>query len=229
MKKYLTVGFLGLGLALSAVSPTRAEIDLNSTDTFMVIIPTRSIVLIKDDLSYSDTRKRISERSRDEAKALLEWTKSRIDVRKQEIKSFDVELKAAKKARQAAQVLSLSTQIKATQQLVTLLNGRKELREAEVELSNAELDETEKANAAYQFELELATKRTERDTLAVTGGDALTLSTLNQVVYQLESKLLDAQQKLAASRQTTAAREKALVDRRRVLFQSQSKLQGKSK
>ncbi len=229
MQRYLTGSLICLGIVLTALSPTRAEIDLNSTDTFMVVIPTRSMVLIKDDLASAETGKRIAERSRDEARALLEWTKSRIDVRKKEIKSIDEGLKTAKKEKQAAQILSLTTQKKAAEQVVTLLIGQKELREAEVELSNAELEETEKANAAYQFELELATKRTERDTLAVTGGDALTLSTLNQVVYQLESKLLDAQQKLAASRQTMAAREKAMVDRRRVLFQSQSKLQGKSK
>lgn len=226
MKSCLFILFFPVIVLVTSASSTLAEIDLNSTDTYMVVVPARSTVLVEDDISYADSRKRIAERSRDEAKALLEWTKSRIDVRKREAKSFDDGIKTAKKEKQSAQLLSMTTQKKAVERVVSLLNSQRELRDAEVDLSNAELDEIEKMREAFLLELELSKKRIERDTLSARGGDALTLSTLHTVVFELEGKLLDAQQKLASSRQTMSSREKSMVDRRRILFESQNKLRG---
>ncbi|MBK7141827.1 MAG: hypothetical protein IPH75_07090 [bacterium] len=214
------------GVVLSTASMTNAQEQRLSmlTDPRMVVIPTRTVDEINNDMENARAGKQLADYRRVQAETRLAQVDGTIEGRKVTLGDVDRRKNEAKKAKRETEVMALEIEKKANEQAINLLNKLKDLRKTEVDEAKADAEWAEIDFTALQLETELVRKRTEFDSLNAAGAGDLTLTTSQQVLRELEVRLLKLQQQRAESTQKLASKQKDIISRRMKLHEAQLKL-----
>ncbi len=218
---FVTAGIL---LSLSANLVAQEQQQSMLTDPRMVVIPTRTFDEINNDADNAKASKSLAELRRQQAEERLRQVDGTIDSRKKMLSDVDRRKNEAKKAQRASELIALDIEKKANQQAVGLLNKLKELRKTEAEESKAEAELADVEFQTLQLESELVRKRNEYDSMATAGTGDLTLTTAQQVLRELEIRVLKLQQQQAEATQKVASKQKDIISRRMKLHEAQLKL-----
>lgn len=214
------------GTLLLVSPPVNAQEQTQSilTDPRMVVIPTRTIDEISNDLDNAKATKQLADYRRLQAETRLAQVDGTIETRKNTLSDVDRRKNEAKKANKKSELMALDIEKKANQQTIELLNKLKDLRKTEVEEAKADAELSDVESSALELESQLITKRMEYDSLSYTGAGDLTLGTTQQVLRELEIKLLKLQKEQAEATQKVASRQKEIIGRRMKLHEAQLKL-----
>jgi hypothetical protein len=197
---------------------------LIATDPRMVVIPWRTLAEIDSDIGNAQITKQLAmdRKARAEGRA-LEIEKS---IANKDVASKDADRRKdeAKKAGRASEAIGLQSEVKANKQAVNLLKRLKDLRKAEIEEAEVEVDRTDLDIRVLEMEKELLNKRTEYNALVTSGGGDLTLNTAQQILGDLEVRLLQLQKERASATEKLASKQKDIVSRRMKLHDAQVKL-----
>ncbi len=213
-----------ISLATLVATPSVFSQSRMTTDPRMVVIPWRGASEIQSDLDNAAEAKLLAQDRRERAETRLREIANNLETRKQTLKDIDRRKDEAKKNKRESEEISLKIEEKANKQAVDLLNRLKDLRKAEVEEAKAEIERAEVDIEVLQMETELLSKRDEYDSLAATSTGDLTLTTAQQVLQNLEVRLLELQRKRADATQKLASKQKDIVTRRMKLHDAQAKL-----
>jgi hypothetical protein len=167
----------------------------------------------KLDLAESDAEIRQRQGLEDQVKAMVE-------VKKQEISTLDAQRKLAEKSKQEAEVASFEAEKKDAERHKQFLERRVSLHQAEKESATARRSFAEATRKALELELQLANRRTERDVTA--GRDAAVSLRHDNVIRDLERKVLEAQRVQADREKQLADRHQDIARRRLELYQAQA-------
>jgi chromosome segregation ATPase len=194
------------------------------TDPRMVVIPTRTQDEVSNDIDNAKATQQLAEYRREQAEGRLKQVDETIDGRKKMMGEVDRRKDEAKKSKKQSELIALDIEKKANQQAIDLLNKLKDLRRTEVDEANADAELAKVEFSALELETELIRKRMEYDSLAASGAGDLTLSTTQQVLRELEIRVLKLQQQQAEATQKVASRQKEIIARRMKLHEAQLKL-----
>lgn len=214
----------GMLLMVSPRANAQQQTQSILTDPRMVVIPTRTIDEVSNDLDNAKATKQLADYHRLQAETRLAQVDGTIETRKNKLSDVDRRKNEAKKANKQSEVMALDIEKKANQQAIDLLNKLKDLRKTEVEAAKADAELSEVESSALELETQLITKRMEYDSLSYTGAGDLTLGTTQQVLRELEIKLLKLQKDQAEATQKVASRQKEIIARRMKLHEAQLKL-----
>ncbi|MGB5107294.1 MAG: hypothetical protein WBP42_11345 [Candidatus Zixiibacteriota bacterium] len=190
----------------------------------MVVIPWRSAAEIGSEIDNAQADKTLAVARRIQAEGRRREIESAIETRKLSLKDGDRHSDDAKAGKRESEVIGLEIESKAGKQAIDLLNKLKDIREAEIDEAKAETELADAQIATLQMENELLIKRTEYDSLYYTGANELSLATFQQVLGELEVRLLKLQQDQADATQKLASKQKDIVDQRMKLHKAQLKL-----
>ncbi len=215
-----------MGLLVLTVPAIDAQEQQQSmlTDPRMVVIPTRTVDEINNDMENARAGKQLADYRRTRAEYRLQQVDGTIESHKVTLGDIDRRKGEAKKAKKETEVMALEIEKKANRQAIDLLDKLKDLRKSEVEEAKTDAELTEIDLSALQLETELVRKRAEYDSLYMAGAGDLTLTTSQQVLRELEVRLLKLQQQRAEATQKLASKQKDIVSRRMKLHQAQLKL-----
>ena len=216
---------LSLGVAAfttSAVAEDRPQSLV--TGPRMVVIPWRNAAEIGNEINNAQADKSLAVERRIQAENRRREIEAAIDTRKLAKKDGDRHIDDAKSGQRKSEVVGLEIQSKAGQQAIDLLNRLKDIRGAEIDEAQAETDLADAAIATLQMENQLLLKRTEYDSLSYASANELTLATAQQVLGELEVRLLKLQQDQAGATQKLASKQRDIVDQRMKLHKAQLKL-----
>jgi hypothetical protein len=215
-----------LAAILLTSSPAFSQSQLQPilTDPRMVVIPSRSIDDVSADIDNATVSKQLALDRKAQAEYRLKESQQAIESRKGNLKDTARREKDARKGKRESEAIALKIESKASQQAIDLLNRLKDLRKAEVDEADAEADLADIEIKAFGLEKELQGKRIEYNSLTSSAGDELSQKTAQQVIGELEVRLLKIQQDQAAAAQKVAAKQKDVVSRRMRLHQAQLKL-----
>jgi len=201
-----------------------AQLNPIPNDPRMDVIPVRTQAEITKDINNTNATKVLSEARRGRAEDRLQQLDRIINDRKRAVSDVDRQKKDAKQAKRGTEAVGLELKQKADQQAVNLLDKLKDLRNSEVDAATAETELADAQIGALLLEAELARKRTENDSLAVAGLGNLSLSSNQQVLGELEARLLKLQKQQAEAAQNVASKWKDIVSRRTELHEAQLKM-----
>ena len=104
-----------------------------------------------------------------------------------------------------------------------LLERRRSLREAEIDLERKRGEAADLSRKALELELQLVLKRMERTPRLLSAAEK---ASFDQVVGDLQRRTLEAQRSQAAKAADVADREKKIVEHRLAILQAQQKIIG---
>ncbi len=194
------------------------------TDPRMVVIPERSQDQISTDIDNAKATRQLAQDRKTQADARLKEIESAIDTRKDELKATEKRKEDAKKGKRESELIALQSELKANKQAVDLLIRLKELRKAEIEEAKVCSDLSEVEIRLFEMEKELQGKRVEYTTQLLSGAGDLTKITNQQVLKELEVRLLKLQKEQADLTQKLAAKQQELIKQRMKLHEAQIKL-----
>ena len=194
------------------------------SDPRMVVIPSRGLSEIAADIDNSMAYKQHAVDRKSQADNRLTEIEGAIEARKVSNKDVDRHKSEAKKAKRESEVIALDIEKKVNQQAMDLLNRLKDLRKVEIEEAKLAIEMADAEIKALQLENELQHKRIEHDSLTAAMASALTLSTNQQVLRELELNLLKLQEEHASATQKLASKQKDVVSRRMKLHEAQIKM-----
>lgn len=194
------------------------------TDPRMVVIPERGQDQISTDIDNAKATRQLAQDRKVQADARLKEIESAIDARKDELKATEKRKEDAKKGKRESESIALQSEIKATKQAVDLLMRLKELRKAEIDEAKVCSDLSEVEIRLYEMEKELQGKRVEHATQVISGAGDLTRITNQQVLKELEVRLLKLQKEQADLTQKLASKQQELIKQRMKLHEAQLKL-----
>ncbi|MFL5515279.1 MAG: hypothetical protein ACJ8DJ_03925 [Gemmatimonadales bacterium] len=185
---------------------------------FMDLVPPRSTERIQREmdeakLDQRDAETDLAARQQQEAEV-----KAMVDVKKQEVSTLDARRKLAEKSKQEAEKTSLEAEKKDAERFKEFLDKRVALHRAEKDAAKAEIARAEATQRALELELELARRRGERP--GVTDPAAALRS--DNVVHELERKLLEARRTAADKGKDAADKQVDITKRRLELYQAQA-------
>jgi len=224
-----TIGPRCLLIALSAVIVACTSIypqyrmQSAATDPRMVVIPWRTAAEIDGDIESAQMTKQLALDRKARADGRAREIEMNIGTREDASKDVDRRKNEAKKSGRASELLALESEARANKQAVDLLKRLKDLRKAETEEAQVEADRTDLDIRVLQMEKELLGKRTEYDSLLISGVGDLTLSSTQQVLRDLEVRLLQLQKERASASEKLASKQKDIVNRRMKLHNAQLK------
>ena len=196
----------------------------NQTEPRMVVIPWRTSIEIDGDIENSQLAKRLALDRRARAEMRAKEIEINIETKRMASKDIGRRMDDAKKGNHASELISLQSEARANKQVVDLLNRLKDLRKAEIDEAMVETERADLDIAALQLETELLHKRVEYDSLSTAGLGELALTSTQQVLRDIEQRLLQLQQKRASATEKLASKQKDIVTRRIKLHEAQIKL-----
>lgn len=226
-KTFVSVGSLVLFLAIliSGVKVfAQDRVQSILTDPRMVVIPERGQDQISTDIDNAKATRQLAQDRKVQADARLKEIESAIDTRKNELKDIEKRKEDAKKGKRESESIALQSELKASKQAVDLLIRLKELRKAEIEEARVCSDLSAVEIRLYEMEKELQSKRVEHATQVISGAGDLTKITNQQVLKELEIRLLKLQKEQADLTQKLALKQQELIKQRMKLHESQIKL-----
>jgi len=194
------------------------------SDPRMVVIPERSQEQISTDIDNAKNEKQFAQERKNQADSRLKEIESAIDTRKDELKETEHKKDDAKKGKRESELIALQSELKANKQAVDLLVRLKELRKAEIDEAKVCSDLSEVEIRLYEMEKELQGKRVDYIAKLTSGAGYLTQTTDQQVLKELEIRLLKLQKEQADLTQKLASKQQELIKQRMKLHQAQLKL-----
>jgi DNA repair exonuclease SbcCD ATPase subunit len=226
-KNFVFTGLAGMFLAimLSGISVfAQDRVQSILSDPRMVVIPERGQDQVSTDIDNAKATRQLAQDRKNQADARLKEIEKAIDTRKDELKDIEKRKEDAKKSKREAESIALQSELKAVKQAVDLLIRLKELRKAEIEEAKVCSDLSEVEIRLYELEKELQSKRVEYITNMTAGIGDLTRTTNQQVLKELEVRLLKLQKEQADLTQKLASKQQELIKQRMKLHEAQLKL-----
>ena len=222
----LKKGLLALGVVILAAATGSAQEPARSgaVDSRMVVIPMRSVAEVTADIDNATMVKEMAAAPKAQAEGRLKEIELTIEQKQTALKDVDRRKGEAKKGQRQSEVIALDIEKKVEQQAIDLLKRLKDLRKAEIEQAQVEGELAERRIGVLQLEAELQRKRIEYDSLSTAGASPLSQTAAQQVLGEIEVKLLKLQQEQAGVTQKLASRQKDIVARRIKLHDAQVKL-----
>jgi hypothetical protein len=141
-----------------------------------------------------------------------------VEVKKQEVSTLDARRKLAEKSKQEVEKTSLEAEKKDAERFKAFLDKRVALHRAEKESARAEIARAEATQRALELELELSRRRGERPGIT----DPAAALHSDNVVHELERKLLEARRTSADKTKEAADKQVDISKRRLELYQAQA-------
>ena len=220
----LTVGALHGPAVVSAQQPgDSAAIQVPAAPAIRVV-PIRS----RDDLRRALDDARMHERDAEAtlARATDEraQAKARIEVKKRELSTIDARRKLADTQKDEGAKVALNAEKRAAEAERKLAERLDAVYESEIELAKKSRDLGRADQKALDLELELAERRTERDRAGQT--DPAGVRRLEQVIVELEGRVLEARRDRAGVAKDVAGREQKIAERRIALHKAHLEASG---
>jgi hypothetical protein len=207
------------GTAAAAIAASGQAGALKSLG-FLEILTPRSADQIQQEIEQTklDASKADAEIKR--LQGIEDQVKAMVQVKKQEASTLDAQKKMAEKAKNEAEVASFEAEKKDAERHRQFLEKRVSLHHAEKDAAKAEKDLAEATRKSLDLELQLTNRRGER---ARTGGsDAAAALRHDNVIRELERKVLEAQRAQADREKQVADRHQDIAKRRLELYQAQA-------
>jgi hypothetical protein len=212
---------LSLALAASLCPPAAGQTTTATIDSFLVLVPRRSVDDIRADIGRARRDGRAALDARGTAAELNLRSDALIADQKQLIERLDARLKVAKDAKREAEVVGLEVEKKTAERAKELLEKRKALREAEIDLAKAGQELAAAAERAYGLEAELASQRAAAG--VSDGGTSRSVSG-RRILREVEKRTLEEMKSMAEREIDYAERGKRLAERRLEVLEAQVKL-----
>ncbi|MBA3892514.1 MAG: hypothetical protein H0X69_02305 [Gemmatimonadales bacterium] len=191
---------------------------------FVEILTPRSTDRIRRAIEEAKLDQREAETEYREQQGLESQVKAMVDVKKQEVSTLDAQRKLAEKSKQEAEVASFAAEKRDAERHKQFLEKRVSLHQAEKDAARARKNLGEASQRALELELQLADRRADRDRTASTDPGA-TMRHEN-VIRELERKVLEAQRTEADREKQVADRHQDIAKRRLELYQAQAAATG---
>jgi hypothetical protein len=198
-------------------APSRAAV-LSSLG-FVEILSPRPADRIQRAIEEARIDQREAEAEYSEQQALESQVKAMVEVKKQEVSTLDAQRKLAEKSKQDAEVATFEAEKKDAERHKQFLEKRVSLHQAEKDAAKARKNLAASTQKALELELQLANRRADRDRTATTD-PAATMRNEN-VVRDLERKVLEAQRVEAEREKQVADKHQNIAKRRLELYQAQ--------
>jgi hypothetical protein len=191
---------------------------------FVEILSPRPTDRIRREIEEARMDQREAEAEAADRQGLESQVKAMVEVKKQEISTLDAQRKLAEKSKQEAEVASFEAEKKDAERHKQFLEKRVSLHQAEKDAAKARKSLAESTQKALELELQLANRRAERDRTA--GTDAAAAMRHENVVRELERKVLEAQRTQAEREKQVADKHQDIAKRRLELYQAQAAAAG---
>jgi hypothetical protein len=204
-----------------AVGPTTADTRAAALSSlgFVEILTPRSTDRIQRAIEDAKLDQREAETAFSEQQGLEGQVKAMVDVKKQEVSTLDAQRKLAEKSKQEAEAASFEAEKKDAERHKQFLEKRVSLIQAEKDAAKARKNLAESTQKALELELQLANRRADRDRTAST--DAAATMRHENVIRELERKVLEAQRVEAEREKQVADKYQDITKRRLELYQAQ--------
>jgi hypothetical protein len=203
--------------APAPAAPNRAAV--LSTLGFVEILSPRSPDRLRRDIEEARTDQREAEAEYSQQEALEDQVKAMVEVKKQEVSTLDAQRKLAEKSKQEGEVATFEAEKKDAERHKQFLERRVSLHQAEKDAARARKNLAESTQKALELELQLANRRADRDRTATT--DAAATMRHENVIRDLERKVLEAQRAEAEREKQVADKHQDIAKRRLELYQAQ--------
>jgi hypothetical protein len=190
-----------------------------STLGFVEILSPRSPDRIRGAIEEARTDQREAEAEYSQQQGLEDQVKAMVEVKKQEVSTLDAQRKLAEKSKQEGEVASFEAEKKDAERHKQFLERRVSLHQAEKDAARARKNLAESSQKALELELQLANRRADRDRTATT--DAAATMRHENVIRDLERKVLEAQRVEAEREKQVADKHQDIAKRRLELYQAQ--------
>jgi hypothetical protein len=198
-------------------APSRASV-LSSLG-FVEILTPRSPDRIQRAIEEAKIDQREAEAEYSEQQGLEGQVKAMVEVKKQEASTLDAQRKLAEKSKQEGEVATFEAEKKDAERHKQFLEKRVSLHQAEKDAARARKNLAESTQKALELELQLANRRADRDRTAAT--DAAATMRHENVIRDLERKVLEAQRVQAERERQVADKHQDIAKRRLELYQAQ--------
>lgn len=195
-----------------------------SVDTFMVIVPVRSIEDIKKDVEVLDAYRVRAKGRMGDLKEQSRKVETEIGMKEKEIELLESREDAADNEKKTAEVAALKAQIKGVEMIKDLLELRKDLYSAETSAAEAVVDYAAAAQDMYDKEMTLAQKRKERGDQAGGGGTKSSVAAGNRALFELENSVLQAQVVKLSKQEKMLSRERDVAEVQQKIAEMQAKI-----
>ena len=199
-------------------APSRAA-SLSSLG-FVEILTPRSTDRIRRGIEEARLDQREAETEYAEQQGLEGQVKAMVEVKKQEVSTLDAQRKLAEKSKQEAEVASFEAEKKDAERHKQFLEKRVSLHQAEKDAARARKNLAQASQKALELELQLANRRADRDRTASTDPGASMRH--ENVIRELERKVLEAQKTEAEREKQVADKHQDIAKRRLELYQAQA-------
>jgi hypothetical protein len=203
--------------AAAPAAPSRASV-LSSLG-FVEILTPRSPDRIRRAIEEAKIDQREAEAEYSEQQGLEGQVKAMVEVKKQEASTLDAQRKLAEKSKQEGEVATFEAEKKDAERHKQFLEKRVSLHQAEKDAAKARKNLAESTQKALELELQLANRRADRDRTAAT--DAAATMRHENVIRDLERKVLEAQRVQAERERQVADKHQDIAKRRLELYQAQ--------
>jgi hypothetical protein len=203
--------------AAAPAAPSRAAV-LSSLG-FVEILTPRSPDRIRRAIEEAKMDQREAEAEYSEQQGLESQVKAMVEVKKQEASTLDAQRKLAEKSKQEGEVATFEAEKKDAERHKQFLEKRVSLHQAEKDAARARKNLAESTQKALELELQLANRRADRDRTAAT--DAAATMRHENVIRDLERKVLEAQRVQAERERQVADKHQDIAKRRLELYQAQ--------
>jgi hypothetical protein len=190
-----------------------------STLGFVEILSPRSPDRIRGAIEEARTDQREAEAEYSQQQGLEDQVKAMVEVKKQEVSTLDAQRKLAEKSKQEGEVATFEAEKKDAERHKQFLERRVSLHQAEKDAARARKNLAESSQKALELELQLANRRADRDRTATT--DAAATMRHENVIRDLERKVLEAQRVEAEREKQVADKHQDIAKRRLELYQAQ--------
>ena len=188
-------------------------------DPGMAALPPREVDRIEAELGLARADLRAAEAEKTAADERRSRTQGEVEVKKREISTLDARMKLADKTKNESEKASLAAEKRVGEREKALLERRADLHKTEAESADKRRALADASRRALETELKLARRRGERSRVTVVGPQ---MSHLDQVIRELEGKVLEAQRDRAQATAEVAEKEEQLVERRIAIFRAQA-------
>jgi hypothetical protein len=204
--------------AVAAPAPGSRAAALSSLG-FVEILTPRPTDRIQREIDEAKLDQREAETEITDRQGLEDQVKAMVEVKKQEVSTLDAQRKLAEKSKQEGEVASFEAEKKDAERHKQFLEKRVSLHQAEKETAKARKALAQSAQKALELELQLANRRGERDRAATS--DAAVALRHENVIRELERKVLEAQRAQAEREKQVADKHQDIAKRRLELYQAQ--------
>jgi hypothetical protein len=187
---------------------------------FVEILTPRPTDRIQREIDRAKLDRQEAEAEIRDRQGLEDQVKAMVEVKKQEVSTLDAQRRLAEKSKQEAEVASFEAEKKDAERHKQFLEKRVSLHQAEKEAAKARKSLAEATQKALELELQLTSRRAERDRAASV--DAAAALRHANVVRELERKVLEAQRTQAEREKQVADRHQDIAKRRLELYQAQT-------